>query len=139
MRPRALPWLLHVPPAAVLALVLAAPAAAEESFSFGFLLESDALPDLDRTSRITGTAGTAVDFDAVMTLTSAGIEGPEGAQGWSCSVWYGGLELVELSVSGTAAAPTTTASSISPIRFSWRGTASSTAPRPRRPSPPAAR
>lgn len=85
---------------AVLAVLsLAVPAAGQGTFEFKVVL-----PDLDADPVIQGDVGTDVQFDADLVLGSSGIEGEEGAQGWSLGVSHENVELVETTYAGTESA-----------------------------------
>ncbi|MBI4602781.1 MAG: hypothetical protein HY721_12560 [Planctomycetes bacterium] len=72
--------------------------------SYELRLESQDFPDLDANPVMDGDVGVEYLFTGSMIVSSEGIEGDDGIQGWSCSLWLGGVEVVSLSVEGTVAA-----------------------------------
>jgi hypothetical protein len=84
-------------------VLLTTPAQAQ-TFSFDLTLERDGEPNFNADPRIRGAAGTEALFTANMILSSAGIQGADGPQGWSTSLWHAGVELDSLSVEGTVTA-----------------------------------
>ena len=81
-----------------------ASAPAQEAFALMPVLESNAVPDLDTNLLITGAVGTQVEVIGNMTLTSSGITGNEGPQGWSWGVRNEGIEILSTTVAGTVSA-----------------------------------
>jgi hypothetical protein len=84
-------------------VLLCSPAAAQ-TFSFDLVLERPGVPNFNADPRLDGDVGTEVDFTANMVLSSAGLRGEEGVQGWSASIWHAGVDVVSLSVEGTVSA-----------------------------------
>jgi len=75
------------------------------SGTFDLVLESADFPDLDERPVIVGDPGDEFLFTADMILATSGlIDG--GPQGWSCAIWHAGVDVVELSIEGTASATT---------------------------------
>jgi hypothetical protein len=91
----------------IAALLALRGASAQESFSVGTTLESGDFPNLDSTKVIEGNNGQMFEFDGWATMTSAGLAGPEGPQGWSLSIRNEGVDILSTTYDGTAAAPRT--------------------------------
>jgi hypothetical protein len=59
---------------------------------------------IDALDAIEGPTGSTEEFTADMTLTSAGIDGDQGPQGWSVGVLNEGVDILEATTAGTASA-----------------------------------
>jgi len=78
----------------------------QETFSLTAGLKSDAIPNLDTALVIEGEKGQSFDFTGAVTLTSTGVTGEEGPQGWSLGIRNDGVEIVSTTVDGTVSAST---------------------------------
>ena len=79
---------------------------AQEVFDLTSPVASAAVPDLNTSGLIEGTKGQEVEFTADITITSKGLTGEEGPQGWSLSVRNDGVEVTATTVEGTVSAST---------------------------------
>ena len=78
--------------------------AQDEEFTLGVALESPDFPNLNDDGVIEDqeNPGATYDFTGNMTLTSTGITGEDGPQGWSCGIRNEGVEILAVTWSGTA-------------------------------------
>jgi len=83
----------------LLSLALCAGSLSAQEFEYGF----DLPDEFGDPPTITGDSGTTMEFDIQLTLTSSGIEGEAGPQGWSLGVRADNLEVLSVARAGAAA------------------------------------
>src|SRR5262245_36278010 len=88
-------------------LAVASRGAAQETFSLTPPVESTAFPNLEADGIIEGNVGEMFEFTGNIALTSAGLTGDEGPQGWSLGISNAGVEILSTTVDGTVSADST--------------------------------
>ena len=82
-------------------LAWATPGLAQEKFVLELELVSPDFPNLGTENKITGKAGEMFEFDGVLHLTSSGLTGEEGPQGWSLGVRNDKVDILGTTWAGT--------------------------------------